>query len=376
MIKINNKKIKILQFPIANSKGGITQYVLQNWKYINKSKFQFDFATMSKSLDFADELLSNGSKIFYISCYAEDNENKFVDEFRRILVEGKYDIVHLHTKQWKSFNVEKIAKEVGVKKIIVHAHSTGIDTLNMEQRKREEQLHCSLRESLTDDIATDYWACSKLAADFLYGEKIQKKKIKIFNNAIDLSKFQYNEMVRKEYRDKLGIRDEFLIGNVGRFVFSKNQEFLLHVFEKVNRIRKDCKLLLIGTGEREISYKQYVSENGLEGKVIFLGYREDVHCWLQAMDIFTVTSRFEGLSIAAIEAQAAGLKCVCSDVLPQEVGVTKNIYFLPLEMDTWKNKILDLMNIYERLDMSEVVSEAGYNIRQQIKVIEQAYMLN
>ena len=69
MIKTNNKKIKVLQFPISNSKGGITQYVLQNWKYIDKSKFQFDFATMSKSLDFADELLSTGSKIFYISCY-------------------------------------------------------------------------------------------------------------------------------------------------------------------------------------------------------------------------------------------------------------------------------------------------------------------
>ena len=50
-----DKKIKVLQFPIAASKGGITQYVLANWKYIDKSRFQFDFATMSKELDFAAE---------------------------------------------------------------------------------------------------------------------------------------------------------------------------------------------------------------------------------------------------------------------------------------------------------------------------------
>ena len=78
-------KIKILQFPIANSKGGITNYILQNWKYIDKTKFRFDFATMSHSLDFAEELEEQGCKIYHISCYAEDNIEKFVHEFRNIL---------------------------------------------------------------------------------------------------------------------------------------------------------------------------------------------------------------------------------------------------------------------------------------------------
>lgn len=112
------RKIKILQFPIANSKGGITQYILQNWKFIDKAKFEFDFATMSKSLDFENELKKTGSKIYYISCYAEDNKEKFVREFTEILSNGNYDIVHLHTKQWKSFLVERIAKEAGIKKLL------------------------------------------------------------------------------------------------------------------------------------------------------------------------------------------------------------------------------------------------------------------
>ena len=62
--------MKILQFPIADSFGGITHYVLDNWKWIDREKFQFDFATMSKKLDFADQILTSGSKIHYISCYA------------------------------------------------------------------------------------------------------------------------------------------------------------------------------------------------------------------------------------------------------------------------------------------------------------------
>lgn len=168
------KKIKILQFPVANSQGGITQYILQNWKYIDKKRFQFDFATMSKHLSFADALLKQGCKMHYISCYAEENEQQFNEEFEAILRNENYDIVHLHTKQWKSYNIEKIAKKVGVPKIIVHSHNTGIDTLDDERRGEEIETHYRVRKALREDIATDFWACSNLAADFLYGDYIPK----------------------------------------------------------------------------------------------------------------------------------------------------------------------------------------------------------
>lgn len=373
MIKTNNKKIKILQFPIASSKGGITQYVLQNWKYIDKSRFQFDFATMSKSLDFADELLNTGSKIFYISCYAEDNENKFIEEFRKILVDGKYDVVHLHTKQWKSFNVEKIAKEVGVKKIIVHAHSTGIDTLDDEKRKKEERCHYQLRECFKEDMATDFWACSRLAADFLFPKTIPSDKIKIMNNAIDITKFRFSKRVREEYRKKLGIKNDFVIGNVGRFVYPKNQEFLLRVMKEIVKIRNDCKLLLIGTGERESQYRQYVEENGLEDRVLFLGHRKDVNCLLQAIDMFALPSRFEGLPIGAIEAQMAGLKCICSDSISDEIVITNNVSMLPLDIELWKDEITKLAEGYEREDESECLRRAGFDIKSQIVKLEEKY---
>ena len=207
-----NKKIRVLQFPIANSKGGITQYVLRNWKMIDKSRFQFDFATMSDSLDFANELEKQGCKIYYISCYAEENEKKFISEFKKILIDGNYDIVHLHTKHWKSFSVERIAKEVGIKKIIVHAHSTGIDGENVQSA---EKLHYQMRNLLTEDVATDYWACSKLAADFLFGKNISTKKIRIMNNAIDLNKVRYNSKSGERYQKELGVKKELEIGNVG-----------------------------------------------------------------------------------------------------------------------------------------------------------------
>lgn len=367
------KKIKILQFPVANSQGGITQYVLQNWKFIDKSRFQFDFATMSKSLDFAEELEKDGCKIFYISQYAEDDEKHFNEEFRRILLQGHYDVVHLHTKQWKSFNVERIAKEVGIKKIIIHAHNTGIDILEEEKRQKEERLHYNVRERLTGGIATDYWACSKAAADFLYGDKISPDRIKIMNNAIDVKKFIFSEEIRKECRKKLKLEDKFVIGNVGRLVYQKNQEFLLKVFHEICKTRKDCILLLIGSGEKEEAYRKYVKDNCIEKNVIFLGQRKDVNNLLQAIDLFVLTSRFEGLPIGAIEAQTAGLKCLCSDKVTQEVMITDNIKLIPLEIELWESEIMKLIKPYMRRDMTDEITKAGYNILSQIKKIESLY---
>lgn len=378
-IDIVMKKIKILQFPIANSKGGMTRYALENWKWMDKEKFECDFATMSKKLDFEDEIFATGSKLFYISCYAEENRERFADEFRRILTEGKYDIVHLHTRQWKSFLVEQIAKEMGIKKIIVHAHNADIGTLDAKRRREEKILHNYMQEQLTEDVATEFWSCSWKAADFIFGDKIPKKKIRIMNNAIELSKYVYNSVVREEYRKKLGVSDdEYVIGNVGRLAYQKNQEFLLKIFYELRKNNeKKYKLLLVGSGEREKEYKKFVMENGLENDIIFTGQREDVSGLLQAMDLFCLPSRFEGLPISLVEAQASGLPCIVSNLVTEESIMTENAILLPLDINLWKEKIEE----YERTkcrrkNMECQLMKNGYDIKTQIKIIEKAYMGN
>lgn len=373
------KRIRVLQFPVANSKGGITQYVLQNWKFIDKSKFHFDFATMSKSLDFADALEKEGCKIHYISCYAEEDKKKFIHEFKRVLMEGNYDVVHLHTKQWKSFLVEQIAKEVGVKKIIVHAHNTGIDTLDERKREEEIQLHDQCLQKLTEATATDFWACSWRAADFLFGNKIPKQKIRIMKNAIELQKYVYNPQTREKYRKHFGIADgECVIGNVGRFAYAKNQEFLIKVFAEmcgsgeVNKQKN--KLLLVGSGEREQEYKRIVHENNLDDNVIFMGYRTDVSEVLQAMDIFCLPSRMEGLGIALVEAQASGLPCIISDNVPKDGIINGNVFQLSLNAALWKEKILECEREKYRRENSKIdLIDGGYDINMQIKNIEHGY---
>ncbi len=365
------KKIRLLQFPIANTKGGITHYALQNWKWMDKERFTCDFVTMSRVLDFEEELLASGSNVYHIPCYAEEDREQFVKSFSEILAK-EYDIVHLHTRHWKSFLVEELCKKYQVKKVIVHAHNTGIGVNDPLQREYEKRVHEQVKQEFSEGMATDFWACSRSAADFLYGNQIAREKIKIMPNAIDLDHFAFNEEIRNIYRKKYGLDDFFVIGHAGRFTYQKNHEFLINVFYKVRQRKKRVKLVLLGDGVLMPQIREQVKNLGMENDVLFLGKHDDINNWYQAMDVFCLPSRFEGLGIVLIESQAAGLPSIASTFTPEDVEITKNCMRIPLDEEEWVENILACEK-RGRTDVREQLAEAGYSIRNQIHVIEEEY---
>lgn len=365
-------KIKVLQFPIANSYGGITHYALNNWRWLDKEKFHVDFATMNNQLDFADVITSAGSRIYYLSCYAEENQEQFISQVNAIL-DGGYDVVHLHTKQWKSFLMEEACLKHNVPKIIVHSHSAGCDANDPIKRQAEIKLHNQVKKRFSTAYATDFWACSNEAAEWLFGEQIPKSRIQIMKNAIETDRFLYREQVRNRVRKELGVGDSFVLGHVGRFVYPKNHEFLIEMFAAVCRQKSNLKLLLVGDGNLAPDMKEKVKFLGIEDKVIFWGKCAETNLLYQAMDLFVLPSRFEGLPLTLIEAQAAGLKCICAEGITKEAKITKNLEYLPLEKDMWLSEILRISKPYRRKNMKVEIASAGYDIATQIQEIEKNY---
>lgn len=367
---------KIIHFSLANAKGGITQYVLNNWKYIDKSRFQFDVVTFGGKLDFQEELEAEGCKVYYVKHRAENNLGEFRDEISRILRNG-YDAIHLHTSYWKSFELEKLAKKAGIPQIIVHSHNTAV--FDDDGREEKEKQHYMLRGILEPDLATDYCACSNVAAEWLYADKIRPEKIHILKNAVDIDGFAYNEQIRKVYRDRLGWKDKFIIGHIGRFSYQKNHIFLINLFKKLVEANENIRLLLIGKGKLEEQIRSMAYAYGLEDKIYFAGACNNVNCWIQAMDMFCLPSRFEGFPIVAVEAQAAGVTSIFSNTITEEVKLTKNVAFLPLNQSIWKKEIEIKMNqiftndIYDRMNYSQILREQGYDIRNSIRELEQLY---
>lgn len=376
------QKIKILHFPIANSKGGITRYALNVWKEIDKSKFQFDFATLSPHLDFEDEIVSTGSKVYYISCSAEANQGQFVSEFCEVLKQ-EYDIVHLYTSWWKSYLVERLCINFQVPKVIVYAVNGGVDALRREYNFDEAiHKHEQVKSEFNESNATDFWACSKVAADFLYGEQIPREKIKLMSVPIDVENFGYDSEIRNKYRRKYNLENCFVMGHVGRFEYQKNHEFLIKVFYEVSQYISEARLLLLGDGKFMPEIKSQVKALGIEDKVIFLGKFEDVcDWWYQAMDVFCLPSRFEGLPAVLLEAQASYLPCVYSDLITDEAIINDNVSRMPLDIEIWKKKLIELSKkrsegVREQHKDSSLCALRlrGRDIKSEIKHIEEEYL--
>lgn len=367
------KKIKVLHFTIANTGGGITQFVLKLWKHIDRSRFHFDFVTMSSYLDFAEELEKQGCKIYYVTTYAETDKEQFVKEIESILDNG-YDVVHLHTSWWRGFFLEEIAKKKGISKIIIHSHNTDVHIKENQSREDARKLHEEQKKLLREDMATDFLACSKKAADWLYGDYISKDKIKIIPNGIDLLEYEFSPRVRDEYRSKMNLQNCYVIGHVGRFAYQKNHEFLLDVFSGVLHECANAKLLLVGNGELENEIRDKAIRLGIYQNIIFAGKRNDVNHLMQAMDIFVLPSRFEGLGIVLIEAQAAGLKCLVSDTVPEESKVLSDFEFIKLIKEEWVRAILEsIKQANDRTNQQNLLIEAGYDVANQVRKLQEIY---
>lgn len=356
---------------LGNSKGGRTQYMLNTWQHIDHNRFHFDFLTLCDALDYEQVLLSTGAYVFHISCYAEDNPEQFRKEMMEIFQNG-YDAIHVHFSFWRGFLIEECAKKAQIPKIILHSHNNGISMVADEHEvKLLEKEHFRLRKLIDVGIATHFLACSKVAAEWMYSDMIPVDRVKIVRNGIDINKFRYNAQLRDKKREELGVKDYFVIGCIAKFNYQKNHDFLIDVFAKVEKLRGDIVLILVGVGELQPKIEAKVKELGLEKKVVFLGKRDDVPELLQAIDLFALPSRFEGFALAFMEAQTAELPCVVGNV-PEENCLTDRAHRLPLNVGTWVDVIVDEIDKNSRNHVSKEIL-ALYDIKKQVSSLEEIY---
>ena len=350
--------------------GGIDSYIFGHYRHMDQQRFRFDFMTQNLELENAEQYQDFFYRVWTLPVTAAQDRSGFIKRVRKILQEG-YDVLHLHTSYWTGFLLEELAKEAGIPKVILHAHSTAVDENDHEKRLALSRRHEEIKRAFSPDLATDYWACSWKAAGWLFDEQIPREKIRIMKNAIEVERFRFSRQKRKKLRQEFGIEEDTLVlGTAGRLSYQKNQAFLIDVFADFHRRHPNSKLLLVGDGELRGTLKLQIAEKGLEKDVLMLGWRTNVEDYLQAMDVFLLPSRFEGLGIAAVEAAASGLPCLVSDQVPREVAFAENIRHIPLDISALEEASRLHMN---RQDGAEAVRAAGYDIKRQAKVLEVLY---
>jgi glycosyltransferase involved in cell wall biosynthesis len=367
---MKQKPIRIAQVVGQVVMGGVDSVVMNYYRHIDKSKFQFDFFMDGyEDTPIDEEILSMGGRIFKLPTY-EDGMRRNLTTFRRILKENNYKILHCHMNTLSVFWLRE-AKGVAVPVRIAHSHSTA----GKGETKRNIMKY-ALRP-FSKRYPNQYCACSHYAGRWLFGDKFYVSgKVNLVRNAIDTRAFIYNEADRAEMRAELGISDELVIGHVGRFMFQKNHEFLIEIFAEVIKLQPNSILLLVGDGPRIEEMKHIVANKGLYDKVVFTGVRRDVPKLMQAMDCFVLPSRYEGLGMVVVEAQTAGLPCYISNEVPSEAVLIPNqCKTLNLESSpkNWAIRIVEDARSYQRVSNLQEINEQGYDIHNEVKVLEEYY---
>ena len=225
-------------------------------------------------------------------------------------------------------------------------------------------------------LCDNYWACSNLAAQFLFPKSIiEKKRYSVLPNGIELDKYDYNPQIRGELRKKMGLDKKFVIGHVGRFSDQKNHTFLLDIFKAVHQKESKAILLLFGVGELMEDMKKKAKFLGIDKYVIFYGASNEMEKMWQVMDVFVMPSLHEGLPVTGIEAQASGLPCIFSENITKEVDVSHKSQFLSLaaDIDDWVTAILSHKN-QGRHSGKQLLKDAGYDIMQTTEDLSQFYL--
>lgn len=367
------KTVKVLHL-VPPGFGGIDAYVFNHYRHMDREKFRFDFLTRNQELEHAEQYADLDYKVYLLPATAAEDRDAFVRCIRGVLSKG-YDVLHLHTPFWTGFLIEELARETNIKRVVVHAHGMSVEGDSEQERLERLNRHNELKKAFRPELATDFWACSHSAAEWLFGEQIPRKKIRIMKNAIDTERFRFSPQKRKELRQELGIEENTLVlGTVGRLTHIKNQAFLINLLSEFRKKHPDTKLIMAGDGELREELESQIAGKGLEKDALLLGWRTNVEDYLQTMDVFLLPSRFEGLGIAAVEAAASGLPCLVSDQVPEDAAVTEHVRHIPLELSAWTAALVEAAQLrVDRQDGAEAVRAAGYDIRQQAKVLEALY---
>lgn len=356
-MKISKKKI--LHIVGAMNMGGTETMLMNIYRNIDRSKFQFDFISYSdKNSYYDDEIKELGGNIIKLK-----NPKSIKELYKSIKENGPYDVVHAHTL----FNcgIAMIAaKKCGVRIRISHSH-TNLDSNDSIIK----QLYMNLMRFSINMNSTKLLACSNSAGNYLFGKRyIKDDKYSYFPNIIDYSKFINNDDKNvKKFKYEVDLTNKIVMGHIGRFIDSKNHKFLIDILKNMTDKDIDASLLLVGDGPMKSEVEKLAKEKKVYDKIKFVGIRDDISIMLQSMDVFVFPSMYEGLGLVMLEAQASGIPCVVSQAIQPEadlgIGLVKKLS-LEDRVDIWVDNILKSVNKKER-DKNKIIKAfetSGYTV--------------
>lgn len=358
--------IRVLQVVTIMDRAGLETMLMNYYRHMDRTRIQFDFLVhRTERGAYDDEIEAMGGRIYRLPRLVPWSRSYLAALDCFFTEHPEYRIVHVHQDCLSSV-ILRAAQKHGVPVRIAHSHS------NRQDFNLKYPIKLFFRQFIPR-YATHLFACSKAAGRWMF----HTDDFTILPNAIDTMRCGAAVQQRAELRRTQNLSEHFVVGHVGRFAPAKNHGFLLEVFREIHARCKDARLVLVGTGELMEEIKAKAETMGLTEQIVFAGATDDVPMYLSMFDVFVFPSNYEGLGIALVEAQAAGLPCYTSQtVVPQEVNVTGQVQYIPLKAGAaaWAERILaDREKTETRTDRAAQVAAAGFDIRKEADRLEAFY---
>jgi len=238
------------------------------------------------------------------------NPWRFAARFRDLAASEQYDVVHSHVYYFSGF-VLRAAAKAGVPQRIAHLHS--VEDLKPDGLFRP--LYAAWMRRWIRTYGTHVIGPSRASLEGFWGvgwEADPRRRVLYYG--IPIERFLAS-MDRSALREELELPpDARLVLNVGRFIPSKRQLFLVDIASDLLSRRDDAYFILVGEGALRESVEQRVREAGLWPRFRFIPVRPNIHHYWLSADVFVFPSTSEGFGIVIAEAEAAGLPVVAHDI--------------------------------------------------------------
>ncbi len=363
--------IRVLHSVSNMDRAGIETMLMNYYRHIDREKVQFDFLCNKKKPGaYDDEVKELGGRIFHSPGLNPAKLPRYMKYMKNLFAEHpEYKIVEAHNGAFGVYALHG-AKLGNVPVRIYHAHGAAITN----DWKKPLKLICL---KFLPGNMTHHYTCGIAAARCYFGDAIvEAGDYEFIPNAIEVSRFTYNESIRAHIRKEYNLEGRHVLGHVGRFMAQKNHTFLLDVFAEV--VKKDplATLVLLGDGELMDTIKEKASNLGISDKVIFVGNVGNANEWYQAFDMFILPSIWEGLPVVGVEAQAADLPCIFSDNITREIGLSNKASFIALDapVEDWVKAIVDGFSMTDRTDRSKLIRDNNYDIELEAKKLQDRYL--
>ena len=363
--------IRVLVVGMTATAGGVENFLMAYCSRMDPKRVQFDFLTRFEDAAYPQRRQAIG-KTYVIPRRSEDPV-KYYREIRAFFQTHakEYDVIWDNECMFNDMTPLQLAAEYDIPVRIAHSHNPQNTDPSLAGKARGT-LHRAQRRGLAR-YANVLWACSEESARWAC--PAMDLPFTIIPHAIDAKDYRFREDVRAEVRAHYGLTDCLVVGQVGRLHYQKNQSFLLEAFARLHQREPRARLVLVGDGPNLLTLEAKAVDLGVASAVLFLGHRDDAARLLQAFDLFVMPSRFEGLGMAAVEAQAAGLPCLLSSAFPKEAAITDRVTFLePEDPDLWAEYMLDTLEglcEHERPDTLMEITRSGHELSEAAERLTQ-----